>query len=426
MQETKFICWIDVLHAAKPDGMDMKGGFLNVYIAALHWSVMTLTSIGYGDIVPVQREEYVVGLLCQTTGGVIWAIVIGLICALLTTSDPGTARFRVLMDELNHMLVTRGIDKETSKRVRLFFIQAKSMQEQNAQRELLWAMSPSLRAEIANISFGAAIRGVWFMREASDAFIARIAVETKSEVLAQGESITQHVKGKLVIIQRGLSVRNGKVTSTGQVWGEDFVLSAHLRRVSSTIALTFVEVLTYDPISFYDALADASQKDYDIMRKHIVRFIFVRGMLYAAAQEMRRLQKLKRGDTSVPEKRSILLENVKERNEKKVLTEHREDLRMMHLLEYELSKVKKSVADLLLPLSEKLDRIEARQEQIDALQQHPPPRQSLPQPNLSTVVQVSRMIDAQLEETPIQSDAFRDTSKEIDASSSNILCAGRA
>jgi potassium voltage-gated channel Eag-related subfamily H protein 7 len=421
MQETNFFCWIDALHAAKPDGMDMKSGFLNVYIAALHWAVMTLTSIGYGDIAPVQREEYVVGLFCQTAGGVIWAIVIGLICALLTTSDPGTARFRVLMDELNHMLVTRDIDKETSKKVRLFFIQAKSTQEQNAQRELLWVMSPSLRAEIANISFGGAIRGVWFMRPASDAFIASIAVQTKSEVLAQGESITQNVQGKLVIMQRGLSVRNGKVTSSGQVWGEDFVLSAHLRRASSTIALTFVEVLTYDPISFYDALGDASLQDYNMVRKRIVRFIFVRGMLYAAAQEMQRRQKLKRAQSSEAEdahkqKKTTVLESVKNRNQKKVLTENREDLRILHLLEYELDKVKKNTQDLLLPLSEKLDRM---QEQIDALQQHLAPGQPPPQSILSTV--------SQYEEAPITSDTLRENapSKEIDASSSNILCANR-
>ena len=158
-----------------------------------------------------------------------------------------------------------------------------------------------------------------------------------------------------------------------------------------------------------------------MIRKRIVRFIFVRGMLYAAAQEMQRRQKLKRAQSSEAEdahrqKKTTVLESVKNRNQKKVLTENREDLRILHLLEYELDKVKKNTQDLVLPLSEKLDRM---QEQIDALQQHLAPGQPPPQSILSTV--------SQYEEAPITSDTLRENapSKEIDASSSNILCANR-
>ena len=46
----------------------------------------------------------VVGLLCQGIGGVVWAMCIALICAILTTSDPGTTRFRNMMDEVNHLM----------------------------------------------------------------------------------------------------------------------------------------------------------------------------------------------------------------------------------------------------------------------------------------------------------------------------------
>ena len=113
-----------------------------------------------------------------------------------------------------------------------------------------------------------------------------------------------------------------------------------------------------------------------MIRKRIVRFIFVRGMLYAAAQEMQRRQKLKRAQSVGSEdaqrqKKTIVLESVKERNQKKVLAESKDDQRMLHLLEYELGKSERRVADLLLPLSEKLDRL---QEQMDALQETQPRR----------------------------------------------------
>ena len=30
----------------------------HIYAAPLHWSTMSITSIGYGDVVPVRFEEY--------------------------------------------------------------------------------------------------------------------------------------------------------------------------------------------------------------------------------------------------------------------------------------------------------------------------------------------------------------------------------
>ena len=117
-----------------------------------------------------------------------------------------------------------------------------------------------------------------------------------------------------------------------------------------------------------------------MIRKRIVRFIFVRGMLYAAANELQRRQKVKRAQTlsceeadleKAAEHQSNVIEAVRARNQKKVLAESKDDQRMLHLLEYELGKSERRVADLLLPLSEKLDRL---QEQMDALQETQPRR----------------------------------------------------
>ena len=85
------------------------------------------------------------------------------------------------------MMRVRGLDSSTQKRVRMsaasvdatasaiaeagfysvlpasrrFFIQAKPAHEAHSQRELLEAMSPQLRGEIANLTFGRQVRAVW-------------------------------------------------------------------------------------------------------------------------------------------------------------------------------------------------------------------------------------------------------------------------
>lgn len=60
------------------------------YAAAGHWAVMTLTSIGYGDIVPQNTVEYLWCIVIMILGGVIWAYIIGSICAAASNLDPHT------------------------------------------------------------------------------------------------------------------------------------------------------------------------------------------------------------------------------------------------------------------------------------------------------------------------------------------------
>ena len=54
-----------------------------VYLWSLHWSVMTITSIGYGDFTPQRKEEYIIGIVCMLLGGFMWAYIIGNLCATM-------------------------------------------------------------------------------------------------------------------------------------------------------------------------------------------------------------------------------------------------------------------------------------------------------------------------------------------------------
>ena len=56
----------------------------------------------------MQPMEYLVGVLCQCAGGIMWAFVIGVFSSLLSTANPSKIRFRQTMDDLNHMMDVRG------------------------------------------------------------------------------------------------------------------------------------------------------------------------------------------------------------------------------------------------------------------------------------------------------------------------------
>ena len=57
------------------------------YLIALYWSVMTITTIGFGDVPPQTNSEIGFSVLCMFLGGAIYAYVIGNICGLISSMD---------------------------------------------------------------------------------------------------------------------------------------------------------------------------------------------------------------------------------------------------------------------------------------------------------------------------------------------------
>ena len=49
-------------------------------------------------------EEYIVGILCQIVGGIIWANVIGFVCSTLSNGHPVEERFEEHTDLLNMIM----------------------------------------------------------------------------------------------------------------------------------------------------------------------------------------------------------------------------------------------------------------------------------------------------------------------------------
>ena len=53
----------------------------DIYIAAFYWSSMTMTTIGYGDIVPITTTERVYAIVCMFIGATSFGYIIGSIAA---------------------------------------------------------------------------------------------------------------------------------------------------------------------------------------------------------------------------------------------------------------------------------------------------------------------------------------------------------
>jgi len=214
----------------------------SIYWASIYWSVMTLTSVGYGDIAATKFNvpEQVVATLLMLTSSLIYAQVIGTYCGVVATLNPELAAFRSEMDDLNRFMSREGLPNEMRRRLREYFHQAKHLRLADAQKGLLGHMPPSLKGEVVWTTNQSWLSKIWFLKQAPRTFLTELSMSLNAMVFAPGD--TPKV-GFLYIVHRGIAIYRAKLITKGRVFGEDMILSSpQLRSNAQAKAMNYLEV----------------------------------------------------------------------------------------------------------------------------------------------------------------------------------------
>jgi hypothetical protein len=219
------------------------------YTLSMYWSITTLTSIGYGDIVAQTEVEYSVATIFMLIGAICWAYIIAQTCGIVATFGVEVRRFRQTMDQLNRFLEQSRIPQALRRELRAYFHQARSLQLAASQKALLEQMSPTLKGRVAICTIGGMLSSVFgkgIFKGAEGEFISDIAQRFETAVYAPNELLDY--PDRLYHLVRGVVVLAGRPLSNGAVWGDDMVLScvAYVRsRLCS--AFSFFYLLTTPP-----------------------------------------------------------------------------------------------------------------------------------------------------------------------------------
>ena len=87
-------------------GMDPRGTVspMEIYVAAFYWSSMTMTTIGYGDIVPSTWIERIFVSVAMLVGAFMYGYIIGAVGNVIAQANSRKNAFYTLMGELNSFL----------------------------------------------------------------------------------------------------------------------------------------------------------------------------------------------------------------------------------------------------------------------------------------------------------------------------------
>ena len=218
------------------------------YTTSIYWALMTLTTIGYGDVVPTNDFERWVAIFAMAIGGAFYAYMVGAVCGIVSSMDLAGIEFRQTMDNLNEYLEEVQAPAALRFRLREYFNNSREAAKQKYFHAVLDQLSPGLKGELAVFVNRTWIEKVYFLNVGpSDSnkkrFIAAIALKLTGRTYPSTEYIIRvgDNTDKMFIIQKGLIARMNAVLSSGRHFGEDVVLHNAIR-LYTVRALTFVSV----------------------------------------------------------------------------------------------------------------------------------------------------------------------------------------
>ena len=86
--ESKNIDWVSNYAYVDPDD-----SLVSLYIVSLYWSTATLSTLGYGDVIPTTDLERVFVVVATILGGSMYAYIVGNVCGIAASMDEKSAHW---------------------------------------------------------------------------------------------------------------------------------------------------------------------------------------------------------------------------------------------------------------------------------------------------------------------------------------------
>ncbi|GLD92711.1 hypothetical protein PINS_up001290 [Pythium insidiosum] len=118
------------------------------YLASMYWAIVTMVTIGYGDIVPTNNLERVVNIAVMAFGVSFFGYVVGTISSLVANLDVAAAQHEQRMLLIKEYILSRAIPKPLSRRLRDHFEYYYQNRSVFKEKQILSRLPSALRNEM--------------------------------------------------------------------------------------------------------------------------------------------------------------------------------------------------------------------------------------------------------------------------------------
>mgnify|MGYP003347874311 FL=1 len=261
---TVFLLWIALIIHLLACGWISVGGVAAAaspaytYIRALYWSISTVSTTGFGDIVPKNEPQMVYTMLSLMIGAGLYATIVANVASLLTRSDSTRAAFDDKIARLNTLMKYKKMPDALQKRILAYHDYLWQTGLGHGHEALVQDLSPSLQRSVGLFLNRHILEKVPLLKGAENAVVHRLVSGLRTVVYTPGDTIIHHGEpgSVMYLINQGevevVDPKHGVVATMGEgeYFGEISLLAPGRPRLADVRAKTFCTLSLIDHATF--------------------------------------------------------------------------------------------------------------------------------------------------------------------------------
>jgi hypothetical protein len=120
-----------------------------IYIASFYYCITTMTSVGYGDIIPTNNTERIFAMLLEFVGAITFAMIIASLTSIITSMDMNTRKTAEQLDAVASFVEVRQFPEGLGRRIRRHFRHFYSLKSAIDETKIFTDLSAALRKEVS-------------------------------------------------------------------------------------------------------------------------------------------------------------------------------------------------------------------------------------------------------------------------------------
>lgn len=202
---------------------------LDRYVRSFYWTVTTITTIGYGDIVPVGTGQTVFVIAVEIMGAAMYGLVIGSIAGLIANIDVAKRQYRERLERINAFLRYRDVPQELLRKVDAYYAYLWETRKGYNELEFIHDLPSALKESVALFLNRDLIARVPLFEKASPTLIRDIILKLEPVVFTPGDYVVRAgeigrdmffiSRGSVSVVSEDESIAYATLSS-GQFFGE--------------------------------------------------------------------------------------------------------------------------------------------------------------------------------------------------------------